>query len=260
MEFYSFNSIVETMIKLECEVLDIEDGYLRVHYHFGEDTRPFYRNDDLDLNSPEALNITFNQTYENQQVFTATYQPELKGIKAKQYAIFYMWHQDDKEIVMELNKQANYDAFFQSDDNEMLFSFDNNDYLNYFGSGYIPEVTIKATPKTVIKLEGKVEMSIFGVPIRYGDIIIKYLELKEMFVNNKYIGSDENFSIVMPINFVFEEDQNITEYFMMDDIISSLGGIAASLKIFMGHVATVVIIQFIYTLAEVIMRKYKYKY
>ena len=63
--FYSFNSVVETMIKLECEVLDVDDGYLRVHYHFGEDTKPFYRNDDLDLSSKEAMNITFNQTYAN---------------------------------------------------------------------------------------------------------------------------------------------------------------------------------------------------
>ena len=63
--FYSFNSVVETMIKLECEVLDIEDGYLRVHYHFGEHTQPFYRNDDMDLSSKEAMNITFNQTYSN---------------------------------------------------------------------------------------------------------------------------------------------------------------------------------------------------
>jgi hypothetical protein len=57
--------VVETMIKLECEVLDIEDGHLRVHYHFGEHTQPFYRNDDMDLSSKEAMNITFNQTYSN---------------------------------------------------------------------------------------------------------------------------------------------------------------------------------------------------
>ena len=48
------------MIELECEVLDVEDGFLRVHYHFGEHTRPFYRSDGDDLDSPEAMNITFN--------------------------------------------------------------------------------------------------------------------------------------------------------------------------------------------------------
>ena len=47
---------------------------------------------------------------------------------------------------------------------------------------------------------------------------------------------------------------------MMDDIISSLGGIAASLKIFMGYITTIVMIQYIYTLAAVIRRKYLYKY
>ena len=50
-----------------------------------------------------------------------------------------------------------------------------------------------------------------------------------MFVNNKRIGTDERISIVIPIKFVFEENQNIVEFFMMDDILSSLGGIAASL-------------------------------
>ena len=131
----------------------------------------------------------------------------------------------------------------------MLFSFENNENLNYFGSGYIPEVNIKATPEVDIALEGVVELSIFGFPVRYGDIIVKYLQLKEMFVNNKRISTDERISIVIPINFVFEENQNIVEFFMMDDIISSLGGIAASLQIFMGYIATLVMIQYIYTLA-----------
>jgi hypothetical protein len=71
---------------------------------------------------------------------------------------------------------------------------------------------------------------------------VKYLQLKLMFVNNKQISTDENVSIVIPIKFVFEENQNIVEFFMMDDIVASLGGIAASLNIFMGYIATVVMI------------------
>ena len=88
----------------------------------------------------------------------------------------------------------------------MLFSFENNENLNYFGSGYIPEVTIRATPETDIALEAIVEMQILGFPLRYGDSIVKYLQLKQMFVNNKRIASDENISIMMPIKFVFEEN------------------------------------------------------
>ena len=71
------------MIELECEVLDVEDGYLRIHYHFGEHTKPSYRSDGINLESADAMNITFNQTYANKQEITNIFTDELRGLKVK---------------------------------------------------------------------------------------------------------------------------------------------------------------------------------
>ena len=38
IEFYSYNSIVETRVNLECELIDHEDGFYRLHFFFGPET------------------------------------------------------------------------------------------------------------------------------------------------------------------------------------------------------------------------------
>ena len=81
-----------------------------------------------------------------------------------------------------------------------------------------------------------------------------------MFTNTKQIASDENIGIMIVIKVDFQENLMIFEYFSYDDIIASLGGIAASLKIFTGYIAIIVMIQYIYELGAVFQRKYKYKY
>lgn len=65
VEFYSFNAITETKTYLKCELLIHGDEFYRVHYYFGDDTIPYYRNDDVPLNSDEAKNVTFIQNYYN---------------------------------------------------------------------------------------------------------------------------------------------------------------------------------------------------
>ena len=166
------------MIELECEVLDVEDGYLRIHYHFGEHTKPFYRNDGMDLEAPEAMEITFNQTYANKQEMANIFTDELRGLKVKQYASYYNWHDDIEPISSEITSQENYDAFFNSPNNEMIFSFENDEKKEYFGSGYVQEVCISANPETEIMLNGQTKLEILGVPILYEDVEIRFMNLK----------------------------------------------------------------------------------
>ena len=45
--------------------MDHEDEFYRLHFHFGKDIVPHYRNDDVDLTSEEAKNVTFIQNYHN---------------------------------------------------------------------------------------------------------------------------------------------------------------------------------------------------
>ena len=137
LTFYSFNSVVEVLIELDCEVLDVDDGYLRVHYHFSETNKPSYRSDGIDLDSPEAMNITFNQTYANKQEMTNIFTDEMRGLKVKQYASYHNWHEDEVPISTEITNKENYDIFFNSPNNEMIFSFENTEKKEYFGSGYV---------------------------------------------------------------------------------------------------------------------------
>ena len=109
-------------------------------------------------------------------------------------------------------------------------------------------------------MESEPEMMILGVPLSYVDKNTRYLNLNQKFTNTKQIASDENIAIRINIDFDFEENNMIYEYYRYDDIVSSLGGIAASLKICTGVIATVTMIQFIYELADVFQRKYQYKY
>lgn len=124
----------------------------------------------------------------------------------------------------------------------MIFSFENTEKKEYFGSGYIEEVSISASPEREVFLEGEVDLQIFGLPLTYKDVEMRVVNLKQMFTNTKQVASDENIAIIILVKVDFQENLIIFEYFSYDDIIASLGGIAASLKIFMGYIATIVMI------------------
>ena len=54
VEFYSYDGTLEVKLNMECELVNHIDEYLRVHFYFGKETKPHFRNDDVPLNSPEA--------------------------------------------------------------------------------------------------------------------------------------------------------------------------------------------------------------
>jgi hypothetical protein len=65
-EFYSFNGETEIRANLKCELARHMDDYLRLHFHFGTETMPYYRSDDIPLDSYEAQSVTFTQNYHNE--------------------------------------------------------------------------------------------------------------------------------------------------------------------------------------------------
>ena len=75
---------------------------------------------------------------------TNIFTDEMRGLKVRQYASYHNWHEDVEPISTEITTKENYDAFFNNQNNEMIFSFENTEKKEYFGSGYIEEVSIAA--------------------------------------------------------------------------------------------------------------------
>ena len=87
------------------------------------------------------------------------------------------------------------------------------------------------------------------------------MNMKQKYTNTKESGDEKN-EIGSPIiiNYDFTEHQFIDELYSTSDIVSALGGIAASIKLFTGVITTVLILSYIIALAKVYHRKYQYKY
>ena len=66
VEFYSYDGFLEVKTNMECELVNHVDDYLRIHFHFGTKTKPYFRSDDVPLDSYDAQNVTFTQNYHNE--------------------------------------------------------------------------------------------------------------------------------------------------------------------------------------------------
>lgn len=81
----------------------------------------------------------------------------LKGIKAKQYASYHHWYEEPEELSDEFNHIPNYEAFWLSNHNVLLFNFDNLEASTYFGGKQLDVVYMSANHEMQMTVEGIVK-------------------------------------------------------------------------------------------------------
>lgn len=122
-------------------------------------------------------------------------------------------------------------------------------------------VYLQAYHETEVTVKGIVSKKVLGVPTEYEDDVGSFMNAKQKYTNTKEIV-DESQSIgaMMILSYEFYDHEFIKELYTMQDIVSALGGIAASINMVMGFLATASVFVYLVKLGQLIQRKYKYKY
>lgn len=132
-----------------------------------------------------------------------------------------------------------------------------------FGDNKVIRAQVNILPEKRI-YEGKVaESKVLGIPVTYSD------ESESMFrVQKKYEVAkaltlpeqasqyySESMSLSTNLNFQFVEETFIASYYDSNDCLAALGGILVYVKILLIILAWLVMVHYIYALAEMIQRK-----
>jgi len=74
----------------------------------------------------------------------------------------------------------------------LLFNFDNTEASTYFGGKSIDVVYMYANHELEVTIEGIIEKQILGVPYRYSDEIVGFMNMKQKYTNTKEIVDEKN--------------------------------------------------------------------
>lgn len=114
---------------------------------------------------------------------------------------------------------------------------------------------VKAKPRSHLKLNKEVSEKILGIPIRYQDFEYKNLTLSiEKFISDesRFI-SDKNqtsFAISIPFDVEFTLFRVTEDFYSFLDVVSTLGGIGATIQMAIETAAPVFIVLFMIAFAK----------
>lgn len=110
-------------------------------------------------------------------------------------------------------------------------------------------VYLQAYHETEMTIDGIIKKKILGVPYEYEDDIASFMNAKQKYANTKEIlDESESIGAMMILSYEFEEHEFIVALYSTQDIVSALGGISASIKLFTGFLATITIFKYILSL------------
>ena len=114
-------------------------------------------------------------------------------------------------------------------------------------------VYLQAYHETEVVVKGIVSKKVLGIPTEYEDDIGSFMNAKQKYTNTKEIV-DESQSIgaMMILSYEFYDHEFIKELYTMQDIVSALGGIAASINMVMGFLATASVFVYLVKLGQLI--------
>lgn len=110
-------------------------------------------------------------------------------------------------------------------------------------------VYLQAYHETQMTIEGIIKKKVMGVPVEYEDLVTSFMNAKQKYTNTKEIVDEkEEIGAMLILSYEFYEHEFIKELYSTEDIVSALGGISASIKLFTGLIATAMIFKYIVSL------------
>ena len=110
-------------------------------------------------------------------------------------------------------------------------------------------------------IEPDLNKTIFGVPYAYKDIKRNTVRIQQLKDKQKSHSYPNNFSEQKEYTFSVGLDYDFTiqtytyVYFSTMDIVSKLGGLGATIKMILAFVAPIMVLKFMVTFAQIILRK-----
>ena len=206
--------------------------------------------------------LIVNRTTHNVQHFNLSLGSDLDFITINKHV---QYHSDAREDIS-LHRLANATLYAQFENSVTTTRlFETSSMM--IGYDCFKPVTLHANPSRVIQKGKQVTKKLFEIPYQYSDIVLKQInvEKRDTIVDSvrvksyaEQVGKHETYSQLTKLDIDFIEYIQNFEYYSTVDVISSIGGIGATVHILLGISSFSFILIYMYQLIQMIRRKQRH--